>query len=329
MSIAYVGKSNRRGCRRYIGLLSHYNVWARLGLFLAALPAAMAEMHSSTTTFRQRNRRSPEARKLQLGPAGGEAGIRFEDVSFKHPGQERWAIEHIDLFIPKGQSLGLVGHNGAGKMTLIKLLTRLYEPTSGRILLDGLDLRAWDQESLRQRIGVVFQDFNRYQLTFHENVAMGSIDHAGDTSRMERAIDSGGARDVLAQLPRGLDSPLGRWFQGGAELSGGQWQKIALARAYLREDADILVLDEPTAALDAEAEYAVFERFRELTRGRTSFLISPRFPTVRMADRIIVLNAGRIVGVDSWCGRNVLRCMPSDIGRGGSHGTSLPEGLSA
>ncbi len=412
----------------YIALLLHFNVWAVLGLFLAALPAAYAELHFSTATFWLRNRRSAEVRQLnylehvlandsyvkevrlfQLGPSllsryqttaeslykedkklnirrhswafmlsllgtiafylcygyiavlaalkkislgdltlyvaafrqgqqsfqmilstlGGmyennlymsnlfaflalaktpearpipslnppqpESGIRFEDVSFRYPSQNQWALEKINIFIPRGQSLALVGHNGAGKTTFIKLLTRLYEPSEGRILLDGRDLREWELETLRKRMAVVFQDFNRYHFSFHDNVAMGSLDHSQDPSRIDRAVSDGGATEVVKQLPQGMKTQLGRWFKDGVELSGGQWQKIALARAFMREEADILVLDEPTAALDAEAEYAVFERFRQLTRERTSILISHRFPTVRMADSILVIEGGRII----------------------------------
>ncbi|KYF68062.1 ABC transporter ATP-binding protein [Sorangium cellulosum] len=225
----------------------------------------------------------------------GERGVRFEGVGYRYPGQSRWALRDIDLHIPSGQSLALVGHNGAGKTTFIKLLTRLYEPTEGRILLDGKDLRAWDLDALRRRIGVVFQDFNQYQLTLRENVGLGSLDHLADEPRIARAVTEGGAEEVVAAAPGGLDAQLGRWFKDGVELSGGQWQKIALARAFMREQADILVLDEPTAALDAEAEHAVFQRFRSLSRGRTTIVISHRFPTVRMADRILVLDGGRIV----------------------------------
>ncbi|HJZ86598.1 MAG TPA: ABC transporter ATP-binding protein [Polyangia bacterium] len=228
-------------------------------------------------------------------PAAAEAGIRFQGVGFRYPGQEKWALRGIDVFVPRGQSLALVGHNGAGKTTFIKLLTRLYEPTEGRILLDGRDLREWPAGQLLRRIGVIFQDFNQYQLKLRENVGVGSVEHMEDEVRLRRAIEHGGANEVVAGLAAGLDTPLGRWFQDGAELSGGQWQKIALARAFMREEADILVLDEPTASLDAEAEHAVFERFRALTRGRTTILISHRFPTVRMADRILVLDAGRVV----------------------------------
>ncbi len=229
------------------------------------------------------------------GPAVAEEGIRFEAVGFRYPGKEEWALRGLDLFIPRGQSLALVGHNGAGKTTFIKLLTRLYEPTEGRILLDGKDLRTWDADALRARIGVVFQDYNQYQLQVRDNVGLGSVDHRDDEARILRAVDRGGAEGVIAALPGGLDTQLGRWFKDGAELSGGQWQKIALARAFMREEADILVLDEPTAALDAEAEHAVFERFKSLAEGRTSILISHRFPTVRMADRILVLEGGRIL----------------------------------
>ena len=227
--------------------------------------------------------------------AGREQGIRFEGVSFRYPGQEKLALSKLDLFVPRGQSVALVGHNGAGKTTLIKLLTRLYTPTEGRILLDGKDLADWNLDALRRRIGVVFQDYNRYQLTARENVGFGSTPHMDDAARLSRAITRGGAEDVLATLPGGLDTQLGRWFKDGTELSGGQWQKVALARAFMREEADVLVLDEPTAALDAEAEHAVFERFRKLAEGRTTFVVSHRFPTVRMADRILVIDGGRVI----------------------------------
>ncbi len=218
--------------------------------------------------------------QLALPPAAvlEEEGIRFEGVGFKYPGNDKWALEDLNVFIPRGQSLALVGHNGAGKTTFIKLLTRLYEPTVGRILLDGRDLRAWDPEKLRARIGVIFQDFNEYQLKVRENVGVGSVDHMEDELRLHRAVDRGGAKALIADLKGGLDAQLGRWFQDGAELSGGQWQKIALARAFMREEADILVLDEPTAALDAEAEHAVFERFRQLTKNPHLDPHLPPFP---------------------------------------------------
>jgi ATP-binding cassette subfamily B protein len=224
-----------------------------------------------------------------------ERGIRFEDVGFRYPDAEGWALRHVSLFIPHGQSLALVGQNGAGKTTFIKLLTRLYSPTEGRILLDGVDLQAWDEAVLRGRLGVIFQDFNQYQFRFRENVGVGSVEHLEDTPRVQRAVEEGGATELLAGLQDGLETPLGRWFKDGTELSGGQWQKVALARAFMRQEADILVLDEPTAALDAEAEHAIFLRFRELARGRTTLLISHRFSTVRMADRIVVIEHGQLV----------------------------------
>jgi ATP-binding cassette subfamily B protein len=227
--------------------------------------------------------------------ASAGAGIVLEDVGFRYPGKDAWALRHVSLSIPAGESLALVGQNGAGKTTLVKLLTRLYEPSEGRILLDGRDLREWDPEVLRRRFGVLFQDFNQYQLKVRENVGMGSVEHLEDEPRIERAVDHGGAREIVTSLKGGLDAPLGRWFQDGAELSGGQWQKVALARGFMREEADILVLDEPTAALDAESEHAVFARFRELAEGRTTIVISHRFPTVRMARNIVVLDHGTVI----------------------------------
>ncbi len=176
----------------------------------------------------------------------------------------------------------------------MKLVTRLYEPTEGRVLLDGRDVRDWDRSELFARFGVVFQDFNQYQLKVRENVGVGSVTHLEEEERIVRAVDRGGAKPVVDALASGIETPLGRWFQDGVELSGGQWQKVALARGFMREQADILVLDEPTAALDAEAEHAVFERFKQLSAGRTTIIISHRFPTVRMADRILVLEDGRI-----------------------------------
>jgi ATP-binding cassette subfamily B protein len=226
---------------------------------------------------------------------GAEEGVRFDHVGFRYPGAEQFALRGIDIFIPKGQSLALVGENGAGKTTFIKLLSGLYEPSEGRVLLDGRDLRDWDETAMRNRIGVIFQDFNQYQLLLRENVGFGSVEHLQDELRVARAVDQGGARELLGSLPGGFDTQLGRWFKEGVDLSGGQWQKVALARAFMREEADILILDEPTAALDAEAEHAVFQRFRTLAQGRTTLLISHRFPTVRMADRILVLEKGQII----------------------------------
>ncbi|WP_437754463.1 ABC transporter ATP-binding protein [Sorangium sp. So ce1389] len=258
-------------------------------------PAALADGAPAASADGSATALSPGASAALAVGGASDRGVRFEGVGYRYPGQSRWALRGIDLHIPSGQSLALVGHNGAGKTTFIKLLTRLYEPTEGRILLDGKDLRAWDVEALRRRIGVVFQDFNQYQLTLRENVGLGSLEHLADEPRIGRAVSEGGADEVVTAVPGGLDAQLGRWFKDGIELSGGQWQKIALARAFMREQADILVLDEPTAALDAEAEHAVFQRFRSLSKGRTTIVISHRFPTVRMADRILVLDGGRIV----------------------------------
>jgi len=229
-----------------------------------------------------------------LGPDPGD-GIRFEDVEFVYPGATSPALSGIDLHVRPGESLALVGQNGSGKTTLIKLLTRLYEPTRGRILLDGMDLKAWDETALRQRIGVIFQDFARYQMLVGENIGAGDVRAFDDEARWRSAASKGLAAEFVEQLPAGYHTQLGKWFKDGRELSGGQWQKIALARAFMRSEADILVLDEPTAAIDAGAEAEVFEHFRELTRNRIAIVISHRFSTVRMTDQILVLEEGRIV----------------------------------
>src|SRR5690606_38676239 len=212
-----------------------------------------------------------------------EDGIRFEHVSFQYPDAERPTLQDITLHIRPGQSLAHVGENGSGKTTLIKLLTRLYQPTSGRILLDGLDLREWDEGALRDRIGVIFQDFTRYQLLLGENIGAGDVRHFDDEARWREAGEKGMAAPIVATLPQGYRTQLGKWFNNGRELSGGQWQKIALSRAFMRTRADILVLDEPTSAMDAAAEATVFEHFRALTKGKIAILISHRFSTVRMA----------------------------------------------
>jgi ATP-binding cassette, subfamily B, bacterial len=230
----------------------------------------------------------------KLGPSPGD-GIRFEDVEFVYPGAGTPALSGIDLHVRPGESLALVGQNGSGKTTLIKLLTRLYQPTRGRILLDGLDLEKWDESTLRQRIGVIFQDFARYQMMVGENIGAGDVRAFDDEARWRSAAAQGLAAEFIDTLPAGYHTQLGKWFKDGRELSGGQWQKIALARAFMRNEADILVLDEPTAAIDAGAEAEVFEHFRELTRNRIAIVISHRFSTVRMTDQILVLEEGRIV----------------------------------
>jgi ATP-binding cassette subfamily B protein len=222
-------------------------------------------------------------------------GIRFEAVSFSYPGASEAALKDVDLHIHPGESLALVGENGSGKTTLIKLLTRLYYPDKGRILLDGLDLKDWDEETLRQRIGVIFQDFSRYQFLVGENIGAGDVRRFEDETRWRDAADKGMADDFIEELPSGYKTQLGKWFKDGQELSGGQWQKIALSRAFMRTDADILVLDEPTAAMDAAAEARIFDHFRKLTRNRIAILISHRFSTVRMAGQIIVIENGRVI----------------------------------
>jgi ATP-binding cassette subfamily B protein len=226
-------------------------------------------------------------------PRAIEAGIEFREVSFRYEGHENWALAGINLRIRPGEKVALVGPNGAGKTTLIKLLTRLYDPTEGQILLDGVDLREYDPRDLRQRIGVIFQDFVRYHLAASENVGFGQIEALADRPRIEHAAAQSGADSVIRALPEGYETTLGRWFNKGRDLSGGEWQKIALARAFMR-DCEVIVLDEPTAALDAENELRVFQQFRELTADKIAVLISHRFSTVRMADRIFVIEGGRI-----------------------------------
>jgi ATP-binding cassette, subfamily B, bacterial len=222
-------------------------------------------------------------------------GIRFENVSFAYPGNPEPVIKNISLQLKPGEKLAIVGENGSGKTTLIKLLTKLYTPTSGRILLDGVDLEDWDIEVLRRRIGVIFQNFVQYQFTVGENVGVGDIEHLTDRSEWQTAAEKGMATPFIETLPEKFDTQLGKWFKDGRELSGGQWQKIALARAFMRSNADILILDEPTAAMDAEAEMKIFDRFRSLTTDRLVVLISHRFSTVRMADTIIVMANGEII----------------------------------
>lgn len=225
-------------------------------------------------------------------------GFTFEGVSFRYPGSEKWAVRNLHFHLPAGEKLALVGENGAGKTTLVKLLARLYDPTEGRILIDGIDLRRIELDSLRKNVGVIFQDFIRFQLKARENIAVGDIEALEEMDRIEEASYKSLANQVIDELPGGYEQVLGKRFQDGLELSGGQWQKIALARAYMR-DAQLLILDEPTAALDARAEHEVFLRFSELISGKTAVLISHRFSTVRMADRILFLENGQILELGS------------------------------
>lgn len=222
-----------------------------------------------------------------------QQGIVFHDVSFRYPDRSDWTLRHVDLSIAAGETIALVGLNGAGKTTLVKLLTRLYDPTEGSITIDGIDIRDFAIDDLNRHIGVIFQDFVRYQMSLNDNIGFGNIDRIDDRTRVIQAAHDGGADTIAATLDNGYDSILGRQFQHGRELSGGQWQKIALSRAFMR-DGGILILDEPTSALDAQHEHEVFVGFRALTKGRTAILISHRFSTVRIADRIAVLQDGTI-----------------------------------
>jgi ATP-binding cassette subfamily B protein len=236
----------------------------------------------------------PATGTATAGPAPG-AGLQFENVSFTYPDATAPAVRDVSFTLKPGQSLALVGENGSGKTTLIKLLTRLYGPDSGRITLDGLDLVEWEPGTLRRRVGVIFQDFARYQLKVGENIGAGDVTHFEDEARWREAAQLGMSAPFIEELPAGYSTQLGKWFKDGRELSGGQWQKIALSRAFMREGADILVLDEPTAAMDARAEAQIFEQFQEIARDRMVILISHRFSTVRMADQILVIESGRVL----------------------------------
>jgi len=220
-------------------------------------------------------------------------GFEFRNVSFRYPGSPRLVLNKLNFHLRPGERVALIGENGEGKTTIVKLLTRLYDPFEGQVLLDGIDLREYDLDDLYREIGVIFQDFMRYEMTARENIAVGRIEHISDLSLLQQSAQKSMAADVLRKLPLGFEQMLGRRFDGGVDLSGGEWQKVALARAYLRE-AQVLILDEPTSALDARSEYEVFKRFAELTEGKMALFISHRFSTVRMADRIVVLEKGQI-----------------------------------
>ncbi|CAN5909793.1 ABC transporter ATP-binding protein [soil metagenome] len=225
-------------------------------------------------------------------------GFTFDNVGFKYANTDKWALRHLSFTLEAGEKLALVGENGAGKTTLVKLLARLYDPTECRILLDGQDLRDFNPEDLRKEIGVIFQDFVRFQMSASHNIAVGRIEEKQNVERIQTSAAQSLADSVIAKLPQGYDQIIGRRFAKGVDLSGGEWQKIALGRAYMR-DAQLLILDEPTAALDARAEHEVFQRFAELTQGKTAVLISHRFSTVRMADRILVIEGGQLLELGS------------------------------
>jgi ATP-binding cassette subfamily B protein len=227
-------------------------------------------------------------------PRGRSNAIELRDLSFQYPGKEAWALRHVSLTLRPGQKLALVGENGAGKSTLVKMLLRLYEPTEGSILYGGVDIRDMEVEDLRSRFGAVFQDFVRYQFSVSENIGLGHVPALTDQERIVRAAELGGASSVIATLPQQYNTMLGGWFEKGQELSAGQWQKLAVARAFMRDDAEVLILDEPTASIDAEAEHALFERFQALAADRIAIVISHRFSTVRMADQIAVLHNGQV-----------------------------------
>jgi ATP-binding cassette subfamily B protein len=223
-----------------------------------------------------------------------QRGIEFRNVTYRYPDKETPAVDNVSFTIVPGETIALVGRNGAGKTTIVKLLGRLYDPESGQILIDGHDIRDYDPRELRREFGMMFQDYAAYQLSARENVGVGNVERVGDLAAIARAAERGGADDVIAGLPKGYETTLGKWFEGGHQLSGGEWQKVALSRAFMR-DAQILILDEPTAALDAQAEHDLFSRIKSLAEGKIALFISHRFSTTRMADRILVLDQGRLI----------------------------------
>jgi ATP-binding cassette subfamily B protein len=280
--LTFLAASFRRLSGLLEGLLSGFSSTASQALYLDDLFSffeVKPEIHS------------PESPRPFPQPI--HQGFVFEDVGYTYPGAKRWAVRHLNFTLNAGEVLALVGENGAGKTTLVKLLARLYDPDEGRILLDGHDLREYDLQAVRGNIGVIFQDFVRFNLTAADNIAVGRIDARADRSRIEEAAARSGADGVITKLPEGFDQMIGKRFKNGIDLSGGEWQKVAIARAYMR-DAQVLILDEPTAALDARAEFEVFQRFKDVSRGKTAVLISHRFSSVRMADRILVLAEGTV-----------------------------------
>ncbi|MFL5344298.1 MAG: ABC transporter ATP-binding protein [Hyalangium sp.] len=275
----------RQGQAAFQGILSSLGSMYEDALFMSNLFAYL-----DIPTGAERPRLMPPAKP----PHGRSNSIELREVSFRYPGKEAWALRSVSLTLKPGEKLALVGENGAGKSTLVKLLLRLYEPTEGSILYGGVDLRDMDVEDLRGRFGAVFQDFVRYQFSVAENIGLGHVPALEDRNRIIQAADLGGASPVITALPQQFDTMLGGWFEKGQELSAGQWQKLAVARAFMREDAEVLILDEPTASIDAEAEHALFERFQALAADRIAIVISHRFSTVRMADQIAVLHNGQV-----------------------------------
>jgi ATP-binding cassette subfamily B protein len=283
-----------------LGAMTMYLVLFRQGQSaVAAILSAVSGMYEDnlylSNLYEYLEQPVPARRGEAVHGPEPDRGLEFRNVSFSYPGANEKALDDISLQVRPGESLALVGENGSGKTTLIKLLTRLYDPTEGQVLLDGLDLQEWDVEALRQRIGVIFQDFGRYQFSVGENIGAGDVRHIDDPERWQEAARTGMAEPFIDNMPEGYKTQLGRWFKGGRELSGGQWQKIALSRAFMRSDADILVLDEPTAAMDASSEAAVFDHFRNASGDKITILISHRFSTVRAAEQIIVIHNGAIL----------------------------------
>lgn len=272
----------RQGQSTFASILTSVGGMYEDSLYLSNLYEFLEEEVPETTGY------------MAYGPHPDD-GIRFEQVSFTYPGSTSPALNNVSFHLRPREKLAIVGKNGSGKTTLIKLLTRLYTPDTGRIWLDGRDLQDWDIDVLQRRIGVIFQNFVRYQFTVGENVGVGDVERLADEQQWQTAAEKATARSFIDEMPEGFQTRLGRWFRGGRELSGGQWQKIALSRAFMRSGADILVLDEPTSAVDAEAEAEIFNQLRAVTQQQMAILISHRFSTVRMADQIIVLVNGEIL----------------------------------
>ena len=299
-SFAYLAFGAVAGTITLGTMIMYYQAFQRGQSVLQDLLSSLGELYENNLfltnlyEFLDLVPRLPEPEVPVAVPSPMQQGLILEDVVFGYAGGTENVLDGVSMTLRPGETLALVGENGAGKSTLIKLLCRLYDPTAGRILLDGHDLRQYASEDLRQQIGVVFQDYVQYYLTARENIWLGNVELAPDSERLQAAACASGAEDVIQSLPQGYDTMIGSFFEGGRELSIGQWQKIAIARAFFR-DAQIVILDEPTSALDAESEFEVFQRFKDLAQGKTALVISHRLSTVRMADRIVVLQRGRIV----------------------------------